>query len=153
MLLGLSQPLQPISNLSKREARKRKQESLKLALQQGKKLPKATPSRTSTKKKLHGSGKIPQTPTPEKKQKTKEDTDAEKSDNDLSIDSQAIEDYKTWQNNYAGDEASDNNESPPPDNYVHTEKVLRSVIQTRSLSRLSTDYRRTEVERNRLANN
>ena len=35
MSLGLSQPLQPISNLRKREARKRKQESLKLALRQG----------------------------------------------------------------------------------------------------------------------
>ena len=78
MLLGISQPLQPISNLSMKEARKRKQESLKLALRQGKKLPKATPSRTSTKKKLHGNSIIPQTPTPEKKQKTKEDTDAEK---------------------------------------------------------------------------
>ena len=49
-----------------------------MALWQGKKLPKANPSRTSTKKKLYDSGKIPQTPTPEKKQKTKEDTDAEK---------------------------------------------------------------------------
>lgn len=99
-----------------------------MALWQGKKLPKATPSRTSTKKKLHGSGKIPQTPTPEKKQKTKEDTDAEKSDNDLSIDSQAIDVYKTWQNKHAGDEASDNKESPPPDNYVHTEKEQEKYI-------------------------
>ena len=51
----------------------------------------------------------------------------QKSDNDLSIDSQAIEDYKTWQNNYAGDEASDNNESPRPD-YVHTEKEQEKNI-------------------------
>ena len=92
--------MQPISNLSKREARKRNRESLKLALRQGKKLPKASPSRTSTKKKLHGSGKIPQTPTLEKKQKIKEDTNVEKSDGHLSINSQAIENYKTWHNKH-----------------------------------------------------
>ncbi len=44
------------------------------------------------------------------------------------IDSQAIEDYKTWQNNHAGDEASDNNEIPPSHNYVHTEKEQEKYI-------------------------
>ena len=76
---------------------------------------------------MHGSGKIPQTQTP-KNQKTKEDTDVEKHDYDLSIDSQAIEDNKTWQNNYIGEEASENNESPPPDNYVHTENKQEKYI-------------------------
>ena len=52
MLLSLSHPLQPISNLSKIEARKCKHVSLKLALQRGKKLPKASPSRTNTKRSI-----------------------------------------------------------------------------------------------------